>query len=466
MARVAVEVDIEKRWLAGEPPLIDQLEAAFGKSGIPIDSSAQQPTVCREKALFAGPQLASLGRTESAFPRQPRSLGKTLRVAWSAGEDSASLACWFSADGAAVARCGAPRVSNLATPLEADDAFKGVILRDFREEEPRYRIVDETGATLMEHSFIREHGLVLANRELSVQDFNGNLWSTRDGTPVQLDYPALRGVTPNAVRPGWILWQEPVKSAGKDSGRVVVHGMRANDQGEPVGEGVVLGEMPEPALLRTCADGPGGVAFAFLHRGKELVHDGDETFQRHGVSIAFPAPGGGFRPLQEANIELPWDGGSLGGDVDRGAQFGCSPKGSPRWAWRRGGAIRDLTCGPEGCRERSTGVIAPEIENVTNFAFAPVGDDSLLVAYEGSTRRGFSLLLHTVRARVGSISEIATLSDRVVVADENHGGLPQLWWGLFAFGRGNIGWLALRSGADLYAFRVTSDAAFTPVRLE
>jgi hypothetical protein len=90
------------------------------------------------------------------------------------------------------------------------------------------------------------------------------------------------------------------------------------------------------------------------------------------------------------------------------------------------------------------------------LALAPLGDSSAIVAYAGSYHGQVSNLIHhAVRVRIARISELAKTPDAVLVADENFGGLVKLWSGVFAFGRGDVGWLAVRADNSLLFMRRT-----------
>ena len=102
--------------------------------------------------------------------------------------------------------------------------------------------------------------------------------------------------------------------------------------------------------------------------------------------------------------------------------------------------------------------------DLAKLAIAPLGDASVIVAYEGAYHGPVASLVHAVRVRIAKVAELGRTPDTVLVADESFGGLPKLWSGLFAFGRGDVGWLAIRADNSLYALRFSEKADFVPVR--
>ena len=92
-----------------------------------------------------------------------------------------------------------------------------------------------------------------------------------------------------------------------------------------------------------------------------------------------------------------------------------------------------------------------------------MGDDDVLVAYEGDHQTPLRSLVHEIRYRRAPFAGIATAPDQLLVHDIEGHGLPKIWEGIFAFGRRDTGWIGFRADAKLYLFRVGADGLATKI---
>jgi hypothetical protein len=474
-ARVAAQVVLDwdepaPPWLIGttfEERQIETLERVIQDAGLPSPSIAPIDPICVERPLFKATDVEPLGTIDTYVANVERTPGRALRAVWTGGAGAPSRACWFSPDDEPIARCGSPDVENIAMPLSADDAIHDVLIWDspVQGEKPD-RIVDARGSVLVEMDFIREHGWARADGGIDVLDFDGALWRvTAGGTAAMDDSSAGPNATPYAaVRPGWLLRETRSDPADRSFPPMVrIEALRAGADGAPVGQPVQLGEMKSPGLLRSCRTPEGGLVLAFVGRPGELVHDEGTTLHRHHVSVWFPVGNDRFTDVS-GDVDLPAAPATFG-DEDGVTTFGCAPDGSPRWLWSRGAEIRELVCQRSGCRQRSSGPLTFEVDELERLAYAPLGIEDVLMVYMGIRNGATDRLLHNTRVRIAPIGELVTKSDRVLMTNDRHGGLEALWEGVFAFGRGEVGWVGLRANGQLYVFRTTAQKDIVPVRL-
>lgn len=449
-------------WLVNtRRPFIDELEDAIGKADLPGVPAAPNRDYCRAKPVFGGAELAPLGSTTASGLRQAPVFGPTPRVVWPGDDDGKSLACWFSTTGAAVARCGNKKVSAIARPLAAEESVRDVLMWDFLSDGPN-RIVAASGSTLVELSTIGKSAWARSDTAVSFVDFEGRLWRGSLGKkPERLEDKVASNVAWSAVRPGYLL--RGVRVDSESSSDVRVFATRLDGEGAVAGEPQELGVVPR-GILRTCRSLDGGTTLMFMNEHSTSMKFGTDTHHRIALHIAFTREGR-FSKLVEGVLDAPWST-TFGADPDEDTRLVCKADGTPRWVWLTGDELQvhDATCTPSGCKQAVGQPLAPAIDDVFRFDFAALGDDRVLVAYEGSDTGPVDNLLHAVRVRVGPAVSIGSAPDRVVVTEEDHGGLPQPGQGLFVFSRGNVGWFAIQSSEKLYVFRVEPNDEIVPVK--
>lgn len=213
---------------------------------------------------------------------------------------------------------------------------------------------------------------------------------------------------------------------------------------------MLLGEdLPIGVDVRGCRDADGNVVIAF---------DGSQgrvpNVQRQ-LWAAFPDGPTRFLPAVTARTSMPDPAGMMGSRPWIG--FGCDRDGSPRWVWLEGQVLHDVKCSRGGCIERRSGELGIAVEDFS-MRFAPVGSDDVLLVYR-RLHEVAGTAWHVRRAPVSRISMPST--DRTLLCGD-FPGLASVG-PVFAFGRGDIGWVVISEGHSFYAFRSAADGTFSPV---
>lgn len=444
-------------WLVGDPPSIDTLEASIASAPLPKLPAVSGQKKCTSKPRFSASDLVSLGTITNYRAVSEIVPGRPLRAIWASKEST--LACWFAPDGDAVARCGARALANIASVVPADDAVRELYAWDFDiARELPYSLVSElAGETLMEHKSLREHGWARADGTIFVSTGEADgLYAIKGTEASKVNGPLPRNRTFLAVRPRWALWGE----ADADPQKTLAKGFRLDTETKEV---VTLGPAPKKTLVRGCRTTDGELVVVMVNAVGDLIHEDRSTFQNVELRAFFPAGKTAFAPVVMHTAKLPWSSG-LFDRADETTVFGCTRDGSPRWIWWQTNQVHDVTCTRSGCRSAKSEPILLGNVDLAKLVIAPIGDASVVVAYEGAYRGAVASLVHAVRVRIAKVADLARSPDTVLVADESFQGLSKLWAGLFAFGRGDVGWLAIRADNSLFALRFSEKSEFVPVR--
>jgi hypothetical protein len=456
--RVAAEWKQELSvWLVGDPPTIDTLEDAIAKAPLPKLPPIPGEKKCRLKPRFVASELTPLGTISNYRATSERVPGRALRAIWASNEST--LACWFSPDGDAIARCGTKSLANIATIVPSDDAVRELYAWDFDiERAPPYSLVAVlSGETLMEHKSLREHGWARADGTIFVTTGEADgIYGVKAAESTKVAAPLPKNRTFTAVRPGWVLWGE----ADTDPEKTVAKGFRLDSEAKEV---VTLGPSPKQPLVRGCRGSGAELVVTMASNVGDLIHEDGNAFQNVELRVFFPKGKNAFAPPLTHTAKLPWSSGTFE-RADDTTVFGCTRDGSPRWLWWQKNQVHDITCTRSGCRaQKSEPILLADVE-LAKLAIAPLGDSSVILAYEGAYHGPVANLIHSVRVRIAKVADLVRTPDIVLVADEKLGGLEKLWSGLFAFGRGTVGWIAVRADDSLYAFRFSEKGDFTPVQ--
>lgn len=459
--RVGAEWDQElSLWLVGDPPSIDVLEEAIANAPLPTLPIVKGTKKCTEKPKFSANELTSLGSIENYRAATERVPGRVLRAIWASNESS--LACSFAPDGDPVARCGSQPLANIATVIPSDDDVKELYAWNFdAKETPPYSIVSVFAhETLFRLRALHEHGWAKRDGTIffSTSEADG-LYTSKGSETKKLLGPLPKNRAFTAVRPGWVLWGETGETK-KDGSQVIAKGFRLDAGDEQV---VTLGPAPKRPVVRGCRNPKGELVVAMASSAGDSIHEGNDTLQNVELRVFFPTGKNTFAPAVTHTAKLGWARGTFDA-VDESTVFGCTRDGAPRWLWWRKNEVFDVTCKPSGCKQSSSLPLVLASVEMAKLAIAPLGDTAAIVAYEGAYHGPVASLVHAVRVRIAPVTDLVRTPDTVLVADEHHGGLPKLWSGLFAFGRHDVGWIAVRADDALYAFRFSEKGDFVPVR--
>jgi hypothetical protein len=445
--RIAVEwTSSETVWLVGaERPQIDGLEAALAAADLPKVEAIDGGKRCTEKARFSAGDVVALGKVAAYRASTSPYRERTLRAVWSAGTKNPSLACWFSSDGPAVAACGAPTLENIAQPYASSDDLEDVVVYDFRSEgDFSYRAVrarsDQT--LYATKGYLPKNAWARSDGTLVYADFEQRLMKVAPGgEPEAVPMGPAAGAKHLGARPGFVVFTDKLGRS-----------YRAPLGDDGVGERVDIGNLPEWRSLRSCM-GKAGPVLVML--GVKQSSGGDALFVYYPTSETSYA-----EPLVNS---MPFPAPLA--DPDDATVFPCTKDGTPRWAWVADDKVGSLSCPPSGCvYAEADKKLALHATEVSYASVAPLGDDRFLFVYEGNHAGPFDNLVHAVRVRSGTLAEIATAHDDVLLTEEAHGGLPALWGGVYAFGSGDTAWAMVRADNQLYAFRTTNGTTFEVVR--
>ncbi len=447
--RIAVEwTSSETVWLVGaERPQIDILEEALAEANLPKVEAIDGGKRCTEKAGFAAGDVVSLGTIAAYLALTSPYRERTLRAAWSAGTKNPSLACWFPAEGPAVAVCGAPTLENIAQPYASSDDLEDVALYDFRSEgEFSYRAVRtrDNQTIYATKGYLPKNAWARSDGTLVYADFEQRLMKVAPGgEPVPVPMGPAAGAKQVGARPGFVVFTDKLGRS-----------YRAPLGDDGVGERVDLGNLPEWRGLRSCM-GKGGPVLVMV--GVEQSSGGKAVFVFYPTSATSYA-----EPLINS---MPFPTPTFLAEPDDATVFSCTKDGTPRWAWLEDDKVGSLSCPPSGCVYAQTDKkLALRATEVSWASVAPLGDDRFLFVYEGNHAGPFDNLVNAVRVRTGTLAELATAHDDVLLTEDAHGGLPALWGGVYAFGSGDTAWAMVRADSQLYAFRTTNGTTFEVVR--
>jgi hypothetical protein len=383
------------------------LEGCRGREqkGSPAEAAATEATGAKPR--FRLSDAAPLGLSKAGAVRMKSDVlpGRVLRTLWVSS--GTSTACVFTAAGKPMANCAAARLSENAAIIPAADEFGAVYAWD--EE----TIVDAGAGTRLARlkspeglGWVRKDGSVfVATAE------PGGLYEVRGADVKPLASPLPRSRTFLSVLPGWVIWGEGDIAKGFS---LALEKPSAKDV-------ITLGSAPKEPRIKGCWTGKG-----------ELVVVMESSAE---VRVFFP-DAAAFAPAVTHVVTA----------ADQRTEFGCAPDGSPRWLWMKANQLHDVSCRRTGCKASSSKPIS--LGDPGELSLAPFGEASVILAYESEG----------VRVRIAPVTDVAAATDTWLVAEKSDG--------VFVFGRGDMGWLAIRAGQHTYAFRLERNAEIQPVGLE
>jgi hypothetical protein len=166
-----------------------------------------------------------------------------------------------------------------------------------------------------------------------------------------------------------------------------------------------------------------------------------------GVVLLF-RDAGRFLPPVTSDLD-PWS-----------KQLACRP-GAVSFTWFHDGGVSQLTCTPKGCGREDSKPLGLR-GKVDKLAIADL-DGTVVLASVRSTTTPLMSVTRALLLRTGSVSEIALAPERVVIGDEHHDGVGQLYSGLGLVQGAGVGVLLFHHGDDIAMLRVDRTGKVTPL---
>ncbi|MCA9619989.1 MAG: hypothetical protein KC731_13280 [Myxococcales bacterium] len=453
--------------VAGEQPLVERLFAAAEAAGIPPSAAPLPPSSgSTQPASSAAPEAAPapgfpvdrnllrpLGDSKGFVERVDLAPGATQRFLL--GEGDSALYCTFTSEAATFdhVRCASVSgsISVASRPLASEDDAKSY----YFEPNPEPHVVEVGGESLAvpvsDSAFVFGEGTIVDVRDL--RPLPKLIRRLPKGRVEQAPLKPPPGGTLLGFRAGTAVWQGPVRGA---SGRRPLTLEDAGGGRAPVKGKLDVGEIPPKSrTLLACraVDRPtlliledAGGAGDDPEIGVALLRRGEKRWSkpvRSSVHLGKSPP--------------PW--------LERGWwSFTCDAERAWLTWLRPDRRVAQLRCEGEACSETLSEPLPPFAATGASekIRVGSIGDAAVVLR----SLRGIGPvtgLTELVALRVAPVATLAAATDRIVIGDEEHGGLPDLHKsiGLLTGAEGAV--LLIHSGPKIFGLRLDAQGAPAPL---
>ncbi|MEM6786673.1 MAG: hypothetical protein AAF928_14275 [Myxococcota bacterium] len=435
-----------------DKPLVDQIWEAARQAGLdPLrEESPPGGFTAPPPAKPAGQDdRVPLGTTTAIALRRESAPDEAVRrVVWGGGEDPA-LACRFSSAEAALDSVTCETLAERSAsfvPLSGNDPKTTAYFDP--EPTPRVVRVGEDGSAL--------DAILFAGSPDTFAFSDGSFGDVQKvGARAQVLRRRASGRLDKAPLPGppggrfldfvgtAVTWLGPKRGTGL---------LPLSMQSMGMGRAVMtldreVGEVPPGVRdVFACRRGVRDVTVALL--GREVADDGTTA-----VAMVSRQDGTWGRPVT-GRAPVPASGKDAGGPA-RQPRMQCHADGSASLVWQTADArVGTVRCGSE-CTPAISAPI-PSVGQTSSTRVALMGDAAVVVRLSRrlSPMTGVS---DAVLVRIGPVGTLATVADRVLIGDEDHGGLEGLRRGVDLVATEGAAVVFVRDEASVFAIRVTPE---------
>jgi hypothetical protein len=464
-------LEIERSLSESDPPRHSYLQAAPSKPA-PIDrmmalarelkldgpcptTTLSDPPRAAEALLSMLPQ--PVGSDQGYWERMDAAPNEQIRFNYGSDQHG-GFACTIDKPPTMTCARAPGQWSGVARPLSHAADSESMWVWDL---EPKPALMDARAGTRVElaidrHAFVRADGHVIGVREEAAGTTLVHHEPGGEGHEQPL--PAPPGASYLGQRADVTVWLgEPTEGAdeGSDDERPLwIQPLPVGDESLPEPDAVGAVPYDVEALTGACRRGD---RLALVLRGprpspKDAV-DAETT-----IAVAIRQAGRWQVPAHQ-RVAFRRDRTSVHERWNVGVS--CPPDGVVLTWLRTDQSIAQLACTSSGCAERhSAPLVAPG--TIGQVAFAAI-DDRVALVMRKQVTTPLSVATLGLLFRFAPVGDLASVPQRVLIADENHGGVEGLHnrVGLI----GNAGHAAMVFGVNkqLYALHVASDGEVTPL---